>query len=139
MAAILAIPVSSAWAVEDRTLSGPIETSGTLTLRITFEKKQGVRFRSYVWKATGVPVACKNGTRASVSFKGGMSIRNDAPGRRFFGETLIEKRYPGYRRDFEGELTSAGAAEGTLRIRGSAIKPNAGRCDSGTLEWSAVR
>jgi hypothetical protein len=141
-ALVLAVTGTAA-AVEDRDLTGPIDPSGTVKVKIRFERMHGALFRTYKFRAKDVPLTCKEaGPITTDDIHGEESIRNDARGRNEFGVGVIASaKRAAYHWVYSGELVRRSKAEGYVRAGGTHWPLEGGghdECHSGKLPWTAM-
>ena len=134
--------VATAGAVEDRDLAGPIDPSGTVTVKIRFARHHGALWRTYRFRAHDVPLNCEEaGTITTDDIGGGMTVRNDAPGRDEFGVGVTAQAKALYRWVFYGQLVHPRKAKGYVRAGGTHWPLEGGghdECHSGKLPWTAT-
>lgn len=137
------VVAASATGATDRVLSGPIDPSGTVTVKIRFKERHGTTWRVYKFKAEDVPLSCAGGASPTLDISGSVSMRNNAPGRDEFGVGVVaDKSHEAtYAWSFQGKLVSHNEAEGTVRAHGSEWPLEGGgtdACNSGRLPWTAT-
>ena len=134
--------VATAGAAQDRDLTGPIDPSGTVTVKIRFERHHGVLWRTYEFKAWDVPLNCEEaGPITTDDIGGGISIRNNTPGRNRFGLGAVAQAKALYHWEFFGRLVRRNKAKGYVRAGGTHWPLEGGghdECHSGKLPWTAT-
>ena len=145
LASLSAVLVCAAPALGgERTLSGTIDPSGTVKLKISFDRlPDGTSVRIYRFALRHIPMSCSDGTAAEFEVRSRAKTFN-RPGifRDFFGRGRGSADSDGNREEWSvvGLLQEPGRAVGVVRVRTTDVS---GRrdvdCRSGRLSWTAVK
>jgi hypothetical protein len=133
---VVGSPARYAWRIERQrasrreSLRGSLPGGGSVTLSVRFGAT-----RRYHFRVRDIAMDCADGSRARMSFGGGMSFGKANRDKDHFGLGAEGDPFFGWR--FEGVLKHRRVAEGTVEAHRLRRGTDDVRCESGELAWRA--